>query len=277
VTQEPSRSGQDPIGEFQRWLLRSGARSVSREVSDQVRSVLGGRGGKSADVWEQATAPPTDEAPECAWCPVCRAARVLREQGPGMSSQVSAASEAMGVFVHDALSIFESALAATGRMAKGAGDTQAPSAGVWTDVTEREPAGEPETADLAGEPGLADLVEEPGLADLVEEPGLADLVEEPSLADLVEEPGLADLVEEPGSADLADEPGGADLAGEPGPADLVEEPGLADLLEESGTADLTEEPGMADLAEEPGTADLAEEPGPAGSPAEPPDEPDDRG
>ena len=250
MTQEPSRSGQDPIGEFQRWLLRSGARSVSREVSDQVRSVLGGRGGKSADVWEQATAPPTDEAPECAWCPVCRAARVLREQGPGMSSQVSAASEAMGVFVHDALSIFESALAATGRMAKGAGDTQAPSAGVWTDVTEREPAGEPETADLAGEPGLADLVEEPG---------------------------LADLVEEPGSADLADEPGGADLAGEPGPADLVEEPGLADLLEESGTADLTEEPGMADLAEEPGTADLAEEPGPAGSPAEPPDEPDDRG
>jgi hypothetical protein len=259
VTQEPSRSGQDPIGEFQRWLLRSGARSVSREVSDQVRSVLGGRGGKSADVWEQATAPPTDEAPECAWCPVCRAARVLREQGPGMSSQVSAASEAMGVFVHDALSIFESALAATGRMAKGAGDTQPPSAGVWTDVTDREPAGEPETADLAGEPGLADLVEEPGLADLVEELGSA---------------GVAD---EPGRADLAGEPGPADLVEEPGPADLIEESGTADLTEEPGMADLAEEPGMADVAEEPGTADLAEEPGPAGSPAEPPDEPDDRG
>src|SRR5216117_3511674 len=33
VTEEPSRSGQDPIGDFQRWLVRSGARSVSREVS----------------------------------------------------------------------------------------------------------------------------------------------------------------------------------------------------------------------------------------------------
>jgi hypothetical protein len=259
---------------------------VSREVSDQIRSVIGGRGGKSADVWEQATAPPTDEAPECAWCPVCRAARVLREQGPGMSSQVSAASEAMGVFVHDALSIFESALSATGRMAKGAGDTRAPSAGVWTDVTEREPAGGPETADFVEEPGLADLADEPGTADLAGEPGLADLVEEPASADLAEEPGLPDLVQEPGLADLADEPGTADLAGEPGladpveepaPADLAEEPAPTDLAEESGTADLTEEPGMTDLAEEPGTADLAKEPGPAGSPAEPPDEPDDRG
>ncbi|HYB89345.1 MAG TPA: hypothetical protein VEC76_21030 [Streptosporangiaceae bacterium] len=268
MTQEPSRSGQDPIGEFQRWLVRSGARSVSREVSDQIRSVLGGRGGKPVDVWEQATAPPTDEAPECAWCPVCRAARVLREQGPGMSSQVSAASEAMGVFVHDALTLFESALSATGRMAKGAGDTQAPSAGVWTDVTGYEPAAEPEAADLAEEPGTADLAGEPGPADLVEEPIPTDLADEPGLADLAEEPGLADL------------------AGEPGPADLVEEPALTDLVEESGTADLTEEPGMADLAEEPGaaglaeepgTVGLAEEPGPAGSPAEPPDDPDDRG
>jgi hypothetical protein len=209
VTQEPSRSGQDPIGEFQRWLVQRGARSVSREVSDQIRSVLG-RGGKSADVWEQATAPPTDEAPECAWCPVCRAARVLRDQGPGMSSQVSAASEAMGVFVHDALSIFESALAATGRMAKGAGDTQAPSASVWTDVTEREPAEEPGTADLADEPGPVGLVEEPGTADLADEPGPVGLVEEPETADLAEEPGMADLVEEPaptGSpAELPDEP-----------------------------------------------------------------------
>jgi hypothetical protein len=241
MTQEPSRSGQDPIGEFQRWLVRSSARNVSREVSDQIRSVLGGRGGKPADVWEQATAPPTDEAPECAWCPVCRAARVLKEQGPGMSSQVSAASEAMGVFVHDALTLFESALSATGKMAKGAGDTQAPSAGVWTDVTEREPAGESETADLAEEPAFADLAEEPGTADLVEEPGPADPAEEPA------------------------------------PADLAEEPGTADLVEEPGTADLTGEPGLADLAEEPAPTDLAEEPGPAGSPAEPPDEPDDRG
>ena len=84
MTQDPSRSGQDPIGEFQRWLFRSGARGLSREVSDQVRSVLG-RSGGPADVWARATAPPADEAPECAWCPFCRAARMLRESGPGQA------------------------------------------------------------------------------------------------------------------------------------------------------------------------------------------------
>jgi hypothetical protein len=142
VTQEPSRSGQDPIGDFQRWLVRSGARSVSREVSDQIRSMLG-RGAGPADVWSRATAPPADEAPECAWCPICRAARVLRESGPGVSSQMSAAGEAVGVLARDAMSVFESAVAATGRAARaGTGQGQAPSSSVWADVTAADP-GEP--------------------------------------------------------------------------------------------------------------------------------------
>jgi len=147
VTQEPSRSGQDPIGDFQRWLVRSGARSVSREVSDQIRSMLG-VGGGPADVWSRATAPPVDEAPECAWCPICRAARVLRESGPGVSSQMAAAGEAVGVLARDAMSVFESAVAATGRAARaGAGQEQAPSSSVWADVTaadQVEPAADPE-------------------------------------------------------------------------------------------------------------------------------------
>jgi hypothetical protein len=146
VTQEPSRSGQDPIGDFQRWLVRSGARSVSREVSDQIRSALG-VGGGPADVWSKATAPPADEAPECAWCPICRAARVLRESGPGVSSQMSAAGEAVGVFARDAMSVFESALAATGRAARaGAGQGQAPPGSVWADVTATDPAAADPTA-----------------------------------------------------------------------------------------------------------------------------------
>jgi hypothetical protein len=158
MTQEPSRSGQDPIGDFQRWIVRSGARSVSREVSDQIRSALG-VGGGPADVWAKATTPPADEAPECAWCPVCRAARVLRESGPGVSSQMSAAGEAMGVLARDAMSVFESALAATSRAARaGAGQGQAPSSSVWADVTAADPA--------AADPGAAD----PGAAD----PGAAD-------------------------------------------------------------------------------------------------------
>jgi len=138
VTQEPSRSGQDPIGDLQRWLFRSGARSVSREVSDQIRSMLG-VGGAPADVWAKATVPA--EAPECAWCPICRAARVLRESGPGVSSQMAAAGEAMGGLARDAMSVFESALAATGRAARaGAGQGQSPSGSVWADVTAADPA-----------------------------------------------------------------------------------------------------------------------------------------
>ena len=72
MTQEPSRSGQDPIGDFQRWLIRSGARSVSREVSDQIRSTLG-VGGGPADVWAKATAPPPTRRPS---------ARGARSAGP---------------------------------------------------------------------------------------------------------------------------------------------------------------------------------------------------
>jgi len=139
VTQEPSRSGQDPIGDLQRWLFRSGARSVSREVSDQIRSMLG-VGGAPADVWAKATVP-AEEAPECAWCPICRAARMLRESGPGVSSQMAAAGEAVGVLARDAKSVFESALTATGRAARaGAGQGQSPSGSVWADVTAADPA-----------------------------------------------------------------------------------------------------------------------------------------
>ena len=145
MTQEPSRSGQDPIGDFQRWIFRSGARGLSREVSDQIKSALGQSGGP-ADVWARATAPPAAEAPECAWCPFCRAARVLRESRPGVSSQMAAASEAMTVLAQDALSMFESALAATGRAAAKAtaAPEQAPPGAVWADVTDEDPGEEPE-------------------------------------------------------------------------------------------------------------------------------------
>jgi hypothetical protein len=152
VTQEPSRSGQDPIGDFQRWLVRSGARGMSREVGDHLRSVLG-RAEGPGDVWARATAPRGNEAPECAWCPVCRAARVLRESGPGVTSQVSAAGEAAAVLVHDALSAFESVLAATGRVVRtGTGPGQAAAGTVWADVTAQDPGDEPESTGPPGGP-----------------------------------------------------------------------------------------------------------------------------
>ena len=187
MTQEPSRSGQDPIGDFQRWLVRSGARSVSREVSDQIRSMLG-VGGTPADVWAKATAPPAHEAPECAWCPICRAARVLRESGPGVGSQMAAAGEAVGVLARDAVSVVESALAATGRAAKaGAGPRQTPSSTVWADVTAE--AGETAPGPGGVVPDPEDAVPGPGEA----VPGPGKVV--PGPAGVVPDPG-----EEPESA-----------------------------------------------------------------------------
>jgi hypothetical protein len=117
VTQQPREPGTDVIGEFQRWLVRSGARGVSRGVGGQIRSALG-RSEGSRDVWERATTLPQDEAPECAWCPVCRAARRLNETGPGLSSQMAAATDAFATVAQDAMSVFEAALAAARPMAK---------------------------------------------------------------------------------------------------------------------------------------------------------------
>ena len=186
MTQEPSRSGQDPIGDFQRWLVRSGARSVSREVSDQIRSMLG-VGGGPADVWARATAPPADEAPECAWCPICRAARVLRESGPGVSSQMAAAGEAVGVLARDAMSVVESALSATGRTARtGTRQEQGPSSAVWADVTAEAGETAPDRGEAAPDRGEAVV---PGLGEAVVPDGADAAV--PDLSEAVPGPGEA--------------------------------------------------------------------------------------
>ena len=122
--------GSDPIGELQRWLVRSGARSVTRQLGDQVRTALGGS--TRADVWESATA--DHEAPECQWCPICRARRRLRESGPGLSSSVAAAGDAVSVVLQDAAAAFEAAVAAAGRQARPRDDSPA-SGTVWDEAT----------------------------------------------------------------------------------------------------------------------------------------------
>lgn len=118
---QPSRPDSDLIGDLQRWLIRSGARSVRQDVGDQFRRMLsGGRGerGGSKDIWDVATTepPPGDpgEAPECAWCPVCRAARRIRESGPGFGSQLSGAGEAVAAAVQEALNLFDGVLSRPG-------------------------------------------------------------------------------------------------------------------------------------------------------------------
>jgi hypothetical protein len=125
VTQQPRGSGPDPVGDFQRWLVRSGAREISGQIASTLG--LGGQSGKRGDVWEHATAPPPHEPPECAWCPWCRAARTLRESGPGLASHAAAAGEALAGLVQDAMSAVESVLASQSRR-PGAGETGATAA-----------------------------------------------------------------------------------------------------------------------------------------------------
>ena len=114
MSEEP---GSDPIGDLQRWLMRAGARSVTREVTDRVKSTIGGGAGKAAknaDVWDTATTEdPTDEPPECQWCPICRAARRARDgsaSSAGLSGQFAGAADALAGLTRDAFSLFESAM-----------------------------------------------------------------------------------------------------------------------------------------------------------------------
>jgi len=114
MSEEP---GSDPIGDLQRWLMRAGARSVTREVSDRVKTTIGNATGsakKNADVWDTATTEdPTDEPPECQWCPICRAARKARDgagSSAGLSGQFAGAADALAGLTRDAFSLFETAL-----------------------------------------------------------------------------------------------------------------------------------------------------------------------
>ena len=139
MTDHPGGSGPDLIGEFQRWLIRSSARGVGRQVTGQIRSAFG-RNQPTGDVWESATADPTpSEAPECAWCPLCRAARVLRESKPGRDTRVTAVSDALAMVVQDAFNVLDAALATTGRAAGG--DAQRPGTAGQADKAKSGTAG----------------------------------------------------------------------------------------------------------------------------------------
>ena len=83
---------------------------MGKELRSQARRALGGSTDRG-DVWEVATTEPAlDEAPECAWCPVCRAARKFRQSGPGFASQVAGAGDALFNVAQDTLSAFEAML-----------------------------------------------------------------------------------------------------------------------------------------------------------------------
>jgi hypothetical protein len=107
---QPDRN--DPVADFQRWLMKAGARSMANQVADQVKRTLGQDRRSSGDVWDTATNEvPPNEAPECQWCPVCQAARAARLGNPGgLGARLADAGGALANVVTDAMSAFEQVL-----------------------------------------------------------------------------------------------------------------------------------------------------------------------
>ena len=82
-----------------------------------MRRTLGGQRQDSGEVWDVATTeipPDVGEAPECQWCPICRAARRMRESGPGLAGHLSGAGDAVATAVQDAFGALDSILARPG-------------------------------------------------------------------------------------------------------------------------------------------------------------------
>jgi hypothetical protein len=153
--------GSDPFGDFQRWLMKAGARSITRDVTDRVKSTMGGGKAKAyTDVWDEATTTdPTDEPPECQWCPICRAARRARDAGgssAGFSEQVAGAADALAGLTRDAFSLFESAMrtppTAPRRPAGGAPTAKPPTA---TPPTTTPPTATPTPSTAQSAPSAA--------------------------------------------------------------------------------------------------------------------------
>jgi hypothetical protein len=114
--------GSDPVGDFQRWLMRTGAKSIGRDVASRVRSTIGGGGGaKQGDVWDTATTEElTDGPPECEWCPICRAARRYRDSGgstANIGGQFAGVGDTLAGLTRDAFGLFDAAMRASQRPA----------------------------------------------------------------------------------------------------------------------------------------------------------------
>lgn len=149
----PDRPGKgvDVFGDLQRWFIRQSAKNMRREISGQVRRTLGGGGGgrPTSDVWDTATneiPPEVGESPECQWCPICRAARRMRDSGPGIGGQISGAGDVVASAVQDAISALDSLLTKAG----GTGPTR--------DSAPREssPSGASDASGTSGTPGTSD-------------------------------------------------------------------------------------------------------------------------
>jgi hypothetical protein len=133
----------------QRWLIKSSARNMRDELGGQVKKAFRVQDSNRADVWATATTEPpnaADQPPECAWCPICRAARRMAQAqaqggsagaanpadaapkgaGPGLAGAadvlVGAARDALGGL--DAILSYRPADAGTPKRTNGAASDQ---------------------------------------------------------------------------------------------------------------------------------------------------------
>ena len=99
------------LDDLQRRLAIAGARSLGQQFAGQVSRTIRG---DSSDVWETATSEPVDasvgNAPECAWCPVCRAIRMARDSNPDMASRVAETAGGLMSAAHDVVAAVDAAL-----------------------------------------------------------------------------------------------------------------------------------------------------------------------
>jgi hypothetical protein len=150
VTNDSRQQGNDPVGDFQRWLMRSGARGLGKEVRGNIRKTFGyGEAGRD-DVWGSATSEPEggEHPPECEWCPLCRAARKMKDSGPGLSSHLSSAGDAFASVMREAVDAFEAVIAT------GTGPRRAPADANPGAAESADAAVGAETADAG--PGASD-------------------------------------------------------------------------------------------------------------------------
>jgi hypothetical protein len=179
VTQDSRQQGSDPVGDFQRWLMRSGARGLGREVRGNIRKTFGYGDAGRDDVWESATnEPESPEPPECEWCPLCRAARKMRDSGPGLGSHLSSAGDIFASVVQDAVNAFEAVIATgpgAGPPARAADSGAAPgTANPGSPQADPGAGAAAAAADSAAESAAADSAAESAAADAGAAAGAAD-------------------------------------------------------------------------------------------------------
>ena len=81
-------------------------------LAEVLRKRMSGGAAASGDVWSEATSDAWGEhiatgAPECRYCPVCRAIAVSRTSGPDVVRHVMSAGESLYAAVREAVAGFE--------------------------------------------------------------------------------------------------------------------------------------------------------------------------